>query len=147
MIADVPKCCEIRVSQEHTDGPLLPGVFGVQYRTIFYKQWRLTTTKPNNCIYFVDGSIVIVLNIIGKHDQFRVIGRKFEKMSDHFEFPLRSSKLRCFLVKYLGNLFIFSVYEIFAKGFILPSFMCETVSDSYAVYPLLNHGSNNVYTP
>lgn len=48
-----------------------------QFQTAMLEPWRLTTKKPNNCVFLQDGSIVRVQNIIQSHIDVKVVGYQF----------------------------------------------------------------------
>ncbi len=130
---------EVALYDEHYSGPTY-NIVGKQYKSMKFKFWKLGRTKPNNCVYLNDQSIVIIENFVKRNNaQLFIVGRKFENVSDLYPFPINSSQLGIYVVIQLGNLDVWALSDINCKGFIIPSFISP---DSFVVSPLLahNHG-------
>ncbi|XP_045034878.1 uncharacterized protein LOC116930280 isoform X1 [Daphnia magna] len=87
----------------HLTGPLLRNGTGKQYKKANFKTWKLSSKKPNNCVYLNDLVIVIIENFVKHHGQLYFIGRQFEIRDDLYTALLRSSQVGIYAVKKPGN--------------------------------------------
>lgn len=76
---------------EHRKGPLVPALFGKQYRRVKFGYFTLRTKVPDNCVILNDMSVFIVKNFVQDRDgQVFVIGSKYSTYNDLFIYPAPS---------------------------------------------------------
>ncbi|KAI9552540.1 hypothetical protein GHT06_020388 [Daphnia sinensis] len=129
----VKRLSEIEISQVLEPNNAQTGN-GKQYKKANFKTWKLSSKKPNNCVYLNDLFNVIIENFVKHHGQLCFIGRQFEIRDDLYRAPLRSSQLGIYVVKKPGHLKLWSLSHIKCKAFIVPSFFPG--EDSLVVSPL-----------
>lgn len=125
-------------SSSHLSGPTLADCdSSKQYRKLHFQHFTLTTSIPNSCCSFLDGSIVLIYNIIYSlnHKSMSVISRRFEVYEDFYGLPLLpSSSLGIHLVRKLSNKFEISpITEIKEKIVLLPA-----GKETYLALPFLH---------
>lgn len=76
---------------EHRKGPLVPFLFGKQYRRVKFGYFTLRTKVPDNCVILNDMSVFFMKNFVQDHDgQVAVIGSKYSTYNDLFVYPAPS---------------------------------------------------------
>lgn len=82
------------MNNSHFDGPLINNTrVTEQFKILNYKQVFLDcTNQRNNCIFFKDGSIAIILNIVKyEKNDIHLIEKKCIPQGDLYEIPCNSS--------------------------------------------------------
>ncbi|CAN8020675.1 unnamed protein product, partial [Ixodes persulcatus] len=88
----------------HDEGPVPLGKEGAQqYQKLVYALGQLTRKEGNNCVMLMDGSVLIIENIIGQDDRVCVVGRKFECLMDLYAYPCKSSNIAVHKVSNLSS--------------------------------------------
>lgn len=112
------------VSNEHFEGPLLPGCRPLQYKLLTTEKFTLKLNSADCYIQIANDSkdIVIIKNITYFADEICVIGQKFLHKNNFFTIPCESSALGIFLVNKdcLGELEVFPLRKIKNKVLLLP---------------------------
>lgn len=124
-------------SRSHSDGPLKHDAIGPQYSMCKLPTGVTINTHSdaNNCCTLVDNSVIVVKNF-AYSTQFgcmAVIGKKFQKWENLYEYPCESSLLGIKYVHRLGrHLEMWPVSSIGSKCFRMPH------KDGFVVVPLLH---------
>lgn len=117
----------------HVDGPLLPGISGIQYTFYKHDNFIINTKSLGDSCFQVNNKIIIIENIVDTLDQKIIIGREFKKKSDFFDKPLKSSLLNIFQCSELSDLKSYDINSIRSKYFRLP-----LRTRAFVVCPLLH---------
>lgn len=120
----------------HSSGPLIHACCNPQYRIIRKANMILRTDViADNCCALVDGTIILIKNIIRNKDLNTnvIIGQKFLHKEDFYNTPCPSSLLKIFSVHGLSELQIWPIENIYIKYVKLP-----LSENKYVVFPLLH---------
>lgn len=134
-----PREQDMSFRQKHYNGPLVDRLGGgEQFKVLKYGPWHLSTkNKSESCVYIRDGSIVVIENFLKKKESSYIIGRKYEKLTDLYSYPLESSKLNIHKVDSLSELNMWPVNVITCKALRLPLDTNEGNPRHFAVFPLM----------
>ena len=130
----------------HECGPIMPGIFGYQFKNLIFKGTKLGTDLPNNCIFLTSNRVACIENFIQQDNSILLIGRQFFNVGDFFHCPVPSRNLNCFEVWNLGPLAIWPLQDVIGKAFIAPSFEVPTQEkrNSYVATLLIPHDSTSI---
>ena len=126
----------ISVSDRHFDGPILPQLFGEQFRCGKFNNWDLKTSVPNNCVLLDNLQIVLIENFVRTATDIFITGRAYkeDEISDFFPFPCPSSTIGTYEVRTLkSEMECFSLRRVKSKCIRMPSFKDD---NSYVVSTL-----------
>lgn len=123
---------EILFSKEHNEGPLPSNDFEREYKICTFNNFKLTTKIGNNCCLLQDKSVVLIDNFASRNNNYYVIGKKFENVTDFFNEPCHSSRLDIFSVNTISSISVWSINDIGKKLVIFPC------NQSFIVFPLLH---------
>ncbi|CAN7945944.1 unnamed protein product, partial [Ixodes hexagonus] len=133
-----PKCqrsSDIDLQMKHSDGPLVEGCLGPQYRKACLENFVLTTSSGDNCCILEDSSIVAIENFsrdaAGKEV---LIARQYLKMHDLYSVPCRSSVLGIHVVSQPSVLKMWPLIHVQNKCVRLP--LHSDPIEEFAVFPL-----------
>lgn len=124
----------------HFSGPILPQfTMATQYKTLQFKNTVLNITKSENCVLLADTNDVFVIENFAKlHEQIYLIGRRYLKRENMYDYPLPSSMINEYLVSNLSTtLESFPLTAISCKAFRIPTTIPS--NGNYFVCPLVNH--------
>lgn len=129
----------IVLTQEHSEGPLLPNHFHyIQYKMLELKDKNFTIKLTLADCYFqmLEGEIVKVFNILSCDSEIVVLGRSYHDKKSFFRYPCDSSLLGIFVVNINSQsdeLRIWKLSDVAVKLMFLP------YKEQLAiVYPLLH---------
>lgn len=108
------------ILSKKNNGPIMLDVLGDSYKKIKTEKCILTTTSPNNCCVCVDGSILVVENILKNNRNVSMVCRKFLHVNDLFYTPLSSNNIGVFLCSQLSNYLHISLNDVLCKTIMLP---------------------------
>lgn len=103
---------------------------GKQFQTVILYGVTLTKNEANSCFKTKCGDIVILNNIIRTSlNRIFLIGYKFLKQEDYYNFPIASSEFRIIKVSRLQNhKTVYKIKHIFCKCVLFPdnegTFVC-----------------------
>ncbi|CAN7947337.1 unnamed protein product [Ixodes hexagonus] len=123
-----------KLSQKHTEGPVPANFHGVQYKKVHMKDYIISRSQGNNCLYMHDDNIVFIKNIFKASDgAITLCGAYMKRKTSFFEDPVASSELHIYLVsKPSKNLYCWKLQDVQWKC------ACFPLGDKYVVYPLLH---------
>ncbi|XP_070516695.1 uncharacterized protein [Cardiocondyla obscurior] len=105
------------------------------HRTIQFREFYLTTKKPNNCCYLKNKTIVVIVHICFNEENIPVvIGKKFLTQHSLPYYPCDSRNMNIYVVENLSHLLMWPITEIANKAVQLP-FEEQT---SWCCFPLLH---------
>lgn len=126
---------------EHDSGPLLPNFMRStrQYKEMYCGPWFLSCRIPDNCIYLVDSSVVLIENFARKADGDFIIGRLFNRKVDLMSYPVPSSPYDNVRVSELSEMLSFSLSSVKCKEMRLPCFDGGGIvmDGTNAIFPIL----------
>ncbi|KAJ1522781.1 hypothetical protein ONE63_001937 [Megalurothrips usitatus] len=109
-------------------------VAGPQFKKIVVKGATLATKGPDSCCEMTDGSVVQVQNIIAAENGTIIVGKKFSRTMDFYEYPIPSSLLG---IRKVSDLLACSTYwtpeDVKNKCYLLP-----LNDNEYVSVPLLH---------
>lgn len=75
----------------HCLGPV-PNGYGqfIQYKELQTKHFLVTSTNGNNCVS-INGHVVLVCNILTRHNDIFVVYKEFQYVKEYYEYPLDST--------------------------------------------------------
>ena len=119
---------------EHSLGPIIPTDHPFQQ----FKSWRkghmrITRDRPNNCVFLTDNSIIFIENLLWLKKKIYFLARKYETITDLYNYPIKSSHLNIFIVENLSSLSLFPTKKFKSKAICLP------FHDRFAVFPMSNY--------
>lgn len=102
---------------------------GQQYATIITKNFTLSTNKANRYFKTVYDEIVHLCCVINSPRGIVVVGKKFRKYENYYDFPMESSKLGIFKVSELEDrIYYCNIEDVKEKCVVIPSsdgtFLC-----------------------
>lgn len=92
------------LKKPHTNGPLIDGIFGVQYYSLVFRNLHIVIKKQKESDSFIltnSDNIVKIVNIIEMNNNILIIGKKFNHSSPFFIKPINSIELDTY---YINNL-------------------------------------------
>jgi len=99
---------------------ILPANCSRAHRTIQFKNFILTTKKPDNCCYLKDNTIVVIKHICYNRNTPVIIGRKFLTKNSLPLYPCSSENMNVYITNNLSELIMWAVTEISNKAIQLP---------------------------
>lgn len=123
---------DIVLSIEHNEGPLPSNDFEKEYKKCTFKYFTLSTSSGNNCCLLKDMSVVLIENFAIRNNNYYIIGKKFQNVSNFFNEPCQSSRLNIYSVDNLGSTSLWLVNDVSNKFVIFPNNKC------FVVFPLLH---------
>lgn len=110
------------LKRQHSKGPLVDNISGVQYRELYTKEFCLKLSKANNGIILNCKTVCRVENILSNDNgDIILIYKKYINKKDFFKYPILSSILDIYRVKNLSkNNYSESFQNVFCKCLILP---------------------------
>lgn len=125
------------LKKNHCEGPVVDNVPCSQFRQILLPKFILGTDVGNNCCKMVDGSVVIISNVIETNSVISIVGKPFSMLSEFYVKPFPSSNIGVYFGKHLGILQSWNVKDIMEKCIKLP------FKDGYVIYPFLHEANDS----
>ena len=91
----------VELSIQHTDGER--NMQGSFFKCVKVDGVMLKCDQKKSCFSTADGDVVILNNIVKRHNNVRLIGQKFNRMEDFYTYPLPSSSLGIYKVSELSE--------------------------------------------
>lgn len=118
------------------DGLLIKNCTFPQFKTICFKNFRISIYEKDSCCVLQNGAIVEVKNIAFSQNlnEMVIIGKEYMMKCNFFKVPCESGNLGIFFVNELGVLNHWSIGEIKNKCIRLP------FEEGFVVFPLIHSG-------
>jgi hypothetical protein len=137
----------IKLIDEHSKGPLLPGLHGLQYNKAFFHKLRLSARSPNNCVVIEDDTVILIQNFLQLFDgEILIIGRKFLVYDNFFDLNgLDSKAIGIQIVDTLStNLECWPLKSVRFKSIKLPVIQKATPTSCFGIVRLMNFDLSNI---
>lgn len=95
-------------------------------------QVAIKREESDNYCSLIDGTIVVIRNLVSDTKGTFIIGHKYKSLADFYFEPCKSSKLGIYLVNDLGNLEIWNLEQVAYKCLQLK------FKNHYVIFPLLH---------
>ncbi|XP_071582262.1 uncharacterized protein [Temnothorax nylanderi] len=106
---------------------------GPQYRKVTIGNVYFKIGKKDSCFKTVNGSVVLLKNLVYRHRTLFFIGCKFKKQEDFYTYPLPSSELGIICVSQLEERRVaYPVSDVQCKCYLIPN------RDNFLCMPLLH---------
>lgn len=129
---------ELEPRQKHSEGPVLRRETHsiLQYRKLITQIYVLSIFSPDNCVSIQGDIIIQILNILRLQDQsYCLIGRRFQNVSEFYNYPCSSKLLNIFKVSCISShIEEFPFTSVIHKNVLLPTYEEGT----YIAFPLLH---------
>lgn len=119
------------LAEEHFGGSTLGIGIKKQYKKMFFQDFMLSITEPDNSCFLEDQIILIKNFIVNKEDKILIIGQKFLNQRDFYNIP-SSSDIGIHLVTDLSPLLSYHIDKITYKC------MKLDFGDKNVIFPLLH---------
>jgi len=110
------------------DGYNLP-IRGQQYAIVITKDFTLSTNKANRYFKTINDAVVRLYSVIDSPRGIIVVGKRFTRYENYYEFPMESSELGIFKVSKFEKTFrYYNIEDVKEKCIIIPdsddTFLC-----------------------
>lgn len=123
------------LEKKHTQGPMIKGCRGVQFKFLQYHSWTFRTdSNADYCAILQDQTIVKIANIFQSAEGIFLVGHTFLYQTDYCSSPLHSSRLGIVCARRLSQLQRWPVKYLKCKAMLLPTAVHNLYD--FAVFPL-----------
>ncbi|XP_045034558.1 uncharacterized protein LOC116918962, partial [Daphnia magna] len=137
----------IKLIDEHSKGPLLPDLHGLQYNKAFFHKLRLSSRSPNNCVVLADDTVILIHNFLQLFDgEILIIGRKFLVYENFLDLNgLDSKAIGIQIVDTLAtNLECWPLKSVRFKSIKLPVIHKAPPTSCFGIVRLMNFDLSNI---
>ena len=123
------------LKKKHTQGPMINGCRGVQFKFLQCHQWTFRTdNNADGCAILQDQTIVKIANIFQNAEGIFLVGHSFFHKTSHYSSPLQSSRLGIVCARRLSQLQRWPIKSLKCKAMLLPTAVHNLYD--FAVFPL-----------
>lgn len=123
------------LKKKHTQGPMINGCRGVQFKFLQCHSWTFRTDNDADCCAILqDQTIVKIANLLKSEEGIFLVGHSFLHKTSHYSSPLPSSRLGIVCARRLSQLQRWPIKSLKCKAMLLPTAV-HSLYD-FAVFPL-----------